>query len=335
MTSRADQGHDCRVSTLITGATGFIGSHVARQLIERGERVRLLVRDPAKLENVGVDAAAAEVARGDLLDPATLPAALEGVERIHHIAGVIALGRDDRGRMIDANVTSTRNLFEAARGSGVERIVYLASIFALSGGTAHPATEDDPWLLASLPVHYVQAKREAELYARACAREGMPIVFAYPTFCYGPGDVYESSSALVTGFLRRRIPAYVNGGQNAIDVRDAAAGLIAAMERGAVGERYLLGGTSLSFEEFFALLAELTGLKAPRVKLPAALARVAGRLAERVMSEPPLSEQMALMSSRHWYYDDSKARRELGHSSRPLDETLREAIDWFRARGMV
>ena len=233
------------------------------------------------------------------------------------------------------NVETTRNLFTAARERPIERIVYLASIFALSGGGLRPATEDSPWLLDGFPVHYVQAKREAELFARDCAAAGMPIIFAYPTFCYGPGDVYESSSELVLGFLRGRIPAYVNGGHNAIDVRDAASGLIAAMERGVVGERYLIGGENVTFEQMFALLAKITGRHAPRVKLPASAARAIGRVADRVPPDLPLTEQIALMSSRHWYYDDAKARAELGHTSRPLEETLRDAVEWFDRRGMA
>lgn len=323
--------------TLVTGSTGFIGSHVAAQLIARGEPVRLLVRSPEKLADVGIDTSASgvEVAVGDLLEPASIGPALDGVDRIHHIAGVIAMGRDDGPRMRELNVTTTRNLFAAARERPIERIVYLASIFALAGGGRTPATEQAPWLLEGFPVHYVQAKREAELYARACADEGMPIVFAYPTFCYGPGDVYESSSELVLGFLRGRIPAYVNGGHNAIDVRDAATGLIAAMQLGRTGERYLIGGENVTFEETFELLSRIIGRPAPRIKLPGAVARISGRVVERLIADPPLTEQLALMSERHWYYDDSKARRELGHTSRPLEETLRDAVAWFDRRGMV
>jgi dihydroflavonol-4-reductase len=120
-----------------------------------------------------------------------------------------------------------------------------------------------------------------------------------------------------------------------MDVRDAAAGLIKAMDRGAIGERYLIGGENVTFGELFALLAAITGGRPPRVRLPPRVAALAGRVAERVSAQPPLTEQMALMSARHWYYDDARARRELGHTSRPLEETLRDAVDWFRGRGMV
>ncbi len=317
--------------TLVTGATGFIGSHVVAQLLERGERVRVLVRTPAKLADVGLDAEAPglEVAQGDLLEAGTIAPALDGVTHIHHIAGSISLHPEDRRRMFDLNVTTTANLFDAVEGREIERIVYLASIFALAGGGGSPAREDSPWQLEAFDVPYVQAKRVAELDTRRRAREGLPLVFAYPGFCYGPGDVYRSSSELLTGFLDGSIPAYVNGGQNAMDVRDAAAGLIAAMERGALGERYLIGGENLTFEELFALFTRITGKKGPRVKLPASLAIAIGSVAERLVSEPPLTKQMALMSSRRWYYDDSKARRELGYSSRPLEETIRDAIAWF------
>jgi dihydroflavonol-4-reductase len=320
--------------TLVTGATGFIGSWVARQMLEQGERVRVLVRTPSRLADVGIDTThpQLEVVRGDLLDPATIAPALDGVSRVHHIAGFISTNPRDARRVRDLNVTTTRNLFAACREAGTERIVYLASIFALAGGDGHPATEDSPWLLAGLPVDYVQAKREAEMYARREAANGLPLVFAYPCFCYGPGDVYVSSSELVVSFLRNRLPFAVDGGHNALDVRDAAAGLRAAMERGRIGERYILGGENVTFQHSIQSLARITGRRAPRVRMPGSVVRAAGRIAQRVMREPPLTEQSALMMLRHWYYDDTKARTELGHRSRPLEETLRDAVAWFEAR---
>ncbi len=321
----------------MTGASGFIGSHVTRLLLERGEHVRVLVRSPARLADVGIDTGARglEVHTGDLLDPATLAPALRGVTRIHHIAGSISLRERDRQRMHDVNVTATVNLLHAAADcDAVERIVYLASIFALGGGDGIAVREDAEWGLSGLDVPYVQAKREAELIARGHASRGMPLVFAYPCFCYGPGDVYESSSDLLAGFLRGSLPAYINGGHNAMDVRDAAEGLLLAMERGTIGERYLLGGENITFEQLFGLLTYITGRPGPRVKLAPALARTLARAADRVAGEPPLTLQMALMSERRWYYDDSRARAELGYTSRPLQQTLRDAVDWHLARGV-
>lgn len=321
------------MTTLVTGANGFIGSHVAKRLLERGESVRLLVREPDRLAAVGIDVKAPglEIVVGDLLEPDTLRPALADIRRIHHIAGVISMGRADRQKMRELNVTTTRNLLEAVRGSQVERIVYLASIFALAGSTRDLVTENSPWTLSEFPVHYVQAKREAELYVRDCAERGMPIVFVYPTFCYGPGDVFESSSDLVLGFLRGRIPAYVNGGHNAIDVRDAAAGLIKAMDRGRIGERYIIGGENVRLDQMFELLRSITGRRGPRIKLPGKFVRSAARIAERTMRDPPMTEQIVLMSERFWYYDDAKARSEIGHTSRPLEQTIGDAVAWFHA----
>ncbi len=320
--------------TLVTGATGFIGSQLVQQLLERGERVRVLVRTPEKLRQVGLDPEAdgLDVASGDLLEPVTIAQALEGVERVHHIAGWITTRRGNRKRLDDLNVTTTENLFGACANSDVDRIVYLASIFALAGGGPTPVNEDAPWDLDSLAVDYVQSKRVAELNARAWAERGLPLVFVYPCFCYGPNDVYDSSSELIVSFLKRRLPLAPAGGQNAMDVRDAATGLILGMERGKIGERYLVGGENTTYVDMLQILGRITQRRAPRRKLPPTLARVSGRLAERVSKDPPLDEQGALLTERFWWYDDSKARRELGYASRPLEETLREAVAWHSER---
>ncbi|MCB0218718.1 MAG: SDR family oxidoreductase [Chrysiogenetes bacterium] len=316
---------------LVTGATGFIGSHVVQQLLEKGEKVRVLVRTPAKLADVGIDAnhENLEVARGDLLDPATIGPALDGVDAIYHIAGFISTAPQDRKRVYELNFDITKNLFEACEKADVKKIVYLASIFALAGGEKTPATEESPYNLESLNVDYTKAKRQAELYAYDKAKAGMPLVFVYPCFCYGPGDVYNSSSRLVLAYIRKELPAYIPGGQNVMDVRDAAGGLILGMEKGKVGEHYIVGGKNLSYEEFFGELQQLTGMAPPKVKLPLFVGRWAGKLLEKTMKNTPLDEQAALMMGRYWYYDDARARRELGYSSRPLEETLRDSITWF------
>ncbi len=326
--------------TLVTGATGFIGSHVARQLLDAGEKVRVLVRSLEKLRDIGLAAEKnLEVARGDLLEPATIPAALEGVSRIHHIAGFISTAPVDRKKVYGLNYDITVNLFEACKKARIEKIVYLASIFALAGPSSpkdtRPAREDSPFNLGALGVDYFKAKRKAELYAWECQRAGLPLVFSYPCFCYGPGDVYVSSSKMVLLFLKQQIPAYVPGGQNVMDVRDAARGLILSMEKGRVGEKYLLGGRNMSYDELFAALSQVTGMPAPKFKMPHGVAKFAGRAAELFSKAPAIDAQAALLMGYHWYYDDSKARRELGHASRPLEETLRDSVRWFCEKGMV
>jgi dihydroflavonol-4-reductase len=320
------------MTTLVTGATGFIGSHVTRQLLDRGDAVRVLVRSPDKLAAVGLDDVK-DVARGDLLDPAAIRAALRGVDQVIHIAGYVSTARRDRAVIHQANYDVTVNLLEETARAGVRRVVYLASIFALGGGTQRPVAEDTAYELDGLRIDYFEAKRNAELYAYRARDRGQPIVFAYPCFCYGPGDVYDSSSRLLIQFLRGKLPVFVAGGQNAMDVRDAAAGLIKALDHGRDGAKYILGGENHSYRDLLRILATVTGLSPPRIGLPRGLAERLGRLAERVSKEPPLDEQSAQIAGRWWFYDDARARRELGHTSRPLDHTFDAAVRWLCETG--
>ncbi len=323
--------------TLVTGATGFIGSHLAGQLLDRGRRVRVLVRSPGNLARVGLEGRAElEVEHGDLLDPRSVARALDGVRTVYHVAGFVSTSPRDREKVHALNYDITYNLFEAARQSEVEKVVYLASIFALGGGQGkRPVDETTPYDLGDLEVEYVRAKRRAELYAWQKRDEGLPIVFVYPCFCYGPGDVYRSSSKMIELHLRRILPAVFPGGQNAMDVRDAARGLIRGMEKGTPGERYLIGGANLTYAELGRALAEVTGYAAPRLPLPPRAVLAIGRVAEKLLSEPPLDEQTALLANRFWFYDDTKARRELGHTSRPIAQSLRDAVIWFCERGLA
>ncbi len=314
---------------LVTGATGFIGAQVVHHLLERRERVKVLVRTPGRLGDVGLAGAPGlQVAQGDLLEPATIRAALDGCDRVMHIAGYISTDRRERAQIHALNYDATVHLFEACAAARTRRVLYLASIFALGGGQPRAVREDVAYDLGGLRIDYFEAKRNAEQAAYRFRDRGLPIVFAYPGFCYGPGDVYDSSSRPIQQFLRRRLPAYVAGGQCALDVRDAAAGLCAALERGRVGEKYLLGGENRTYREIFAMLAAITGLPMPRIALPRRLAERAGRWLERLHPEPPLDEQAAAIAGRHWWYDDRKARTELGHTTRPLAQTLEDAVRW-------
>ncbi len=320
------------MSTLITGATGFIGSHLLRELLARGEDVAITVRGTSS--QVNLEGLGARRVECDLTNYKQTLAALEGVRRVYHLAGFISTAEKDKQKVYDVNYTGTANLLRACRERGVERILFLASIFALGAGEGErPADENVEYNLDWYPVHYFHAKRKAELEARRLAEQGLPIVFVYPTFCLGPGDVYVSSSEAVVSFLRGQVPAYVKSGIDVIDVRDAAHGLVLGMERGKVGERYLVTGHHTPFKELFERLARISGVPAPKVAMPKRAAIWAGKLAERFMRKPPITYQMALLMQRSWYYDGSKARREWGFRNRPLDETLRDAVAWFHEHG--
>ena len=318
--------------TLVTGATGFIGAELAKTLLARGERVRVIVRSATGLEAVGLAARPGlEVVVGDLLDAGAVARALAGVRRVHHVAGLVSTRRRDERRVWRANHDATLTLLAGVEQAEVERVVYLASIFALGGGRdRRPVAEDVEWDLEDLDVAYVQAKRKAELHVLALRDKGLPVVLVYPCFCYGPGDVRGSSSRLVEAHLSGLLRVAMPGGQNAMDVRDAAVALDRAMRRGRVGERYIVGGENLTYRELGTRLARISGLSPPALTLPAGLAALAGRAAERLFAEPLVDEGAALLAGRFWYYDDSKARRELGHESRPVEETLEDSVAWIR-----
>ncbi len=318
---------------LVTGATGFIGSHVVRQLVEKGEQVAIVTRGRSARTNLaGLDV---EERTADLTDAAAVRKAVAGCTHVYHIAGHIATARRQADRVYASNLTATRNIFDACRDAGVERVLYLASIFALGGGEKHPFAEDDPYNLGDLGIDYFNAKRKAELLSYEYLESGLPLVHVYPNYCFGPGDVYVSSSRPLLGMVNGEIPAYITGGLNAMDVRDAAAGLILGMEKGKVGRKYLIGGDNLSWRDFFEKVSRVTGLPVPRMTIPRRVGAVAGALAERVVAEPILDRASAEIAGRYWFYDDSRARNELGYTARPLEEAFRDAIRWFVANGYV
>lgn len=319
---------------LVTGATGFIGAHLVREIVASGDQVKILTRQktlPAHLADL--QRPDIELVQGDLLEPASFRDHLRGLDGVYHLAGFISTARQDAGRVLDLNYTVTHNLLQALRENPVPRLVYLASIFALAGGEKTPANEDTPYNLDGNPVGYFHAKRRAELEARAAAEQGMDIVFTYPCFCYGPGDALISSSRLLLLFLRRQVPVYFPGGLNSMDVRDAARALLLSMHKGQAGRRYLAGGVNQTYREFFEVAADVTGLPRLRLGLPNAVLPPAGWLGERLAPSLGLDSQAVWMAQRYWYYDDSRARRELGHTSRPLAESLYDATRWFIDNG--
>lgn len=331
------------MTTLLTGASGFIGSWIARTLAadrlpgRASPALRVLARrtsDLSMLQGLPV-----EVVAGDLLDPVSLQRALEGVSTVYHAAGLISFLPRDAELVRRVNAEGAVNLFEAARRAGVERVVYTASIFALGSARdpEHPAAEDSPFNAEDLlDIPYVRAKRDAELAACEAIARGLPLIRLYPGLCLGPEDRNRSSSGAIDQWLRGRLPAIVGGGGICvIDVRDAAAAHVAAMQRGVPGRRYLAAGHNVTLVELFRRLEPIAGRRAPRLRVSVGLGVLFARLAERLSPTPLFDSSQARLMARYWWYESRRAGEELGVSFRPLDETLVATVAWLRrqARG--
>ena len=271
--------------TLVTGGAGFIGSHVARALAERGDELRLTVRESTKQDNLaGLEH---ETVKCDLLDRRQVRRALKDVDRVFHCAGMTSLRSSDAERLFEVNVIATRNLLEECLRAEVGRVVYTSSVAAI--GPAEPggrADESQLFTAGKLGIPYVNSKHEAEVEALRLAAKGLPLVCVNPCVVFGAGDVYGSSTSIVRRFMLGRIPAYVDGGLNIVDVDDVARGHVLADERGAVGERYILGNRNYTLDRLFADLGRVSGRRAARAEAPAG-DRAAARAGARGRAGPP------------------------------------------------
>lgn len=316
---------------LVTGANGFIGSHVVRSLLKRGHQVRALVRPNADRRNLdGLDV---ELVEGDLLKAGGVIDAATGCQAVIHTAGLVDTRPFSSWRVWEANLLGTSNALAAAHLAGVEKFVHTASIFSLGvGAQGQPVGEDVPYNLDGLRIPYIVARRAADAKAEELQAVGMPIVFVYPTYCIGPGvhDVRASPHRQIIAFLRGWMPFYSSGGLNVVDVRDVAEAHALALERGGVGSKYLAGGENVTFRELFTRLGTVAHRRQLMLPVPNAVV-TAGGWAMQWFSRAPLMDAAAARLMRYyWYYDSSKAQRELGYSPRPLDETLRDTVSWLR-----
>jgi dihydroflavonol-4-reductase len=317
--------------TLVTGATGFIGSAVARALARRGDELRLVVREGSRTE--GIAELQYEAVKCDLLDRRSLRRALSGVERVFHCAGLNSLRKMDEQRVFEINTIGTRTFLEECLKAGVERVVYTSSVAAI--GPAEPGgTADETQLFTSggLGIPYVNAKHEAEVEALRLAAHGLPLVCVNPTFVFGRGDYHRGSTGIVRRFLLGRIPVYTDGALNVVDVEDVAAGHLLADERGEVGERYILGNRNYTWDRLFADLARVGGIEPPPLKLAPPLAHRLAELLERGPGRPLVTAVEVTSASQWWTYRNTKAKRELGWSTSPHEDTIEATVQWYVER---
>lgn len=325
---------------LVTGATGFVGSAVARALAARGHALRLLVRKGGDRRNIdGLDA---ELVEGDLGKPETFARALEGTSALFHVAADYRLWVPDPATMMKANVEGTRKLMLAAQAAGVERIVYCSSVAALGlVGDGSIADETTPVHEHAIIGVYKRSKYLAEQAVLALVREhGLPAVIVNPSTPIGPRDIKPTpTGAMIRDAAAGKMPAYVETGLNLVHVDDVAKGHMLAFEKGRVGERYILGGEDMSLKNVFALVSDVAGVKAPRIQLgqrvlwPVAIASEA--LARGFGIEPRVTREMLAMSKKKMFFSSDKARRELGYAPRPAREAVADAVAWFRQAGMI
>ena len=318
--------------TLVTGGNGFVGSAVVRLLSKRGDDLRLTCRRRSRWENVeGIDA---ETVECDVLDRSAVRRALKGVDRVFHVAGVVSMRPSETERMYDVNVRGTRTVLEEALRAGVERVVLTSSVASVGpakrGGTAD---ERQVFTAGNLGIPYVNSKHEGEVEAFRLAAKGLPLVVVNPAWAFGRGDVYARTTSIVRRFLLRRIPAYVPGALNIVDVEDVARGHVLADERGTVGERYILGNRNYTFDRLFADLGRFSGIEPPALRLSPGMALRLAQAAEAASrGRAAITVQEVRVSSQWWTYRNTKAKRELGWNPSPHEDTVEATVQWYLER---
>lgn len=319
----------------VTGATGFVGSHVARVLSEQGADLRLLVRSGSDTKNI--QGLRADCVVGDLRDSASLENAMAGCEAVFHVAADYRLWVRDPEQMYRSNVEGTRGILQAARKNGVHRVVYTSSV-ATMGFTSngHPAEETSPVALDQMIGHYKRSKFMAEQVAMEAGKSGMDVVVVNPTTPVGEQDIKPTPTGrIVVDFLKKKFPAYVDTGLNLVDATECARGHVAAFERGRSGERYILGGENLTLKQILDKLAAITGLPSPKIRVPYIMALATGVVDEVVTGhilhrEPRATIDAVRMGRKKMFVSTAKAERELGWKVVPVEAALGRAVEWFR-----
>ena len=318
---------------LVTGASGFIGWHVARLLAASGLPVRAMTRGRNPVPDLNV-----EVVRGNLTDPASLERAVDGCGVVYHVAADYRLWSPNPAELYQSNVEGTRHLLQAALAAGVERVVYTSTVGCIGFVDGGLGDETTPVSLAEMSGHYKRSKYLAEKVALEFAAKGFPVVIVNPTAPVGDHDFKPTPTGqTIVDFLRGRMPAYLDTGLNIVDVRDVARGHLLACEKGRAGERYILGGENLTLEQIFAELSRQSGVPAPRLRIPYAVAWTAAAIGGVIANwtgMPPRAPLVGVrMAKKKMWVTHAKAESELGYSPGPATAALRNAVAWFREKG--
>ncbi|HYZ39396.1 MAG TPA: hopanoid-associated sugar epimerase [Stellaceae bacterium] len=325
--------------SLVTGATGFVGSAVVRALLRQGRTVRALARPSSDRRNVA--GLSVEIVEGTLEDPQSLARAVSGCRHLYHVAADYRLWVRNPAAMFHANVIGTRDLMIAALEARVERIVYTSSVATLGLPPDGAADETTPSSVDDMIGPYKRSKFEAEEIVRTLVRErGLPAVIVNPSTPVGPGDIKPTPTGrMILEAARGRMPAYVDTGLNIVHVDDVAEGHLAAAEKGQIGERYILGGENMSLAEILAEVSQAAGGRPPRLRLPHTMlfpVAIGAELTARITGREPLVTLDGVrMSRKKMYFSSEKAARKLGYRPRPAREAIADAVSWFRANGYL
>lgn len=322
------------MKVLVTGGSGYIGSAVVKELLETKEKVKVLVRETDNLRNL--ERLDVELVYGDITDFHSIAGALQGCDRVFHLAAIYAIWLPDPKMMYRVNVQGTKNVLEACLQKKIKKVVYTSSVAALGAhGKDRPANESVQFNLWHTKDNYYISKYRAEQLALDYFRRGLPVVIVNPTNPCGAHDIMPTPNGqLIINIIKGKLPGYVDGGINVSDIGDTAKGHVLAMEKGRAGEKYVLGNTNVSVKEYFDLIAQLGGGKAPSIKIPKSVAVISGylyQLLAEVTRKPPVTTAAWVrVGSEYSYWDSSKAIKELGMPQTPVRESIRNAIDWFK-----
>jgi dihydroflavonol-4-reductase len=326
------------MTTLVTGAAGFLGSHVARQLVARGDDVRILVR--ASSSNRAISDLSLEYVTGDLRDAGSLERAMNGVHRVFHVAADYRLWAKNPQEIYDSNVGGTKNLLEAAKRAGVGQLIYTSTVATIAVDRPELPNEFTETKLEEMIGHYKRSKWMAEQEVLKAAKEGFPAIVAMPTTPVGPWDWKPTPTGkIILDFLNGKMPGYVETGLNFVGVEECAAGHLLVSEKGKIGERYLLGAENLTLKEALDALAKITGLRAPGMKIPhgvaLGVAYVESAFSRLIGKEPGIPVEGVKIARHKMFVDASRARRELGFQPGPVAAALERAVRWYQANGYV